>query len=92
MPVLRLILAPAALAMGQAAPAPDASRPAPTFDSVPPQVPALKRPAVLIFSKTNSFRHASIPAAVRAIADLAHARGWRSYATENAPNSSPVST
>ena len=64
--------------------APDPRRPAPTFDSVPPELPALTRPAVLIVSKTNGYRHDSIAEAVPAIEALARARGWSSFATENA--------
>ena len=64
--------------------APDPRRPAPTFDSVPPTLPALKRPAVLIISKTNGYRHDSIAEAVPAIERLVKARGWSSFATENA--------
>ncbi|WP_144037950.1 ThuA domain-containing protein [Sphingopyxis sp. KK2] len=65
-------------------PAPDPRRPAPTFDSVAPAVPDLAHPAVLIVSKTNGYRHDSIAAAVPAIESLAKARGWSSFATENA--------
>jgi uncharacterized protein len=68
----------------QTAPAPDPSRPVPTFDTVAPALPRLGRPAVLVFSKTNSFRHASIPDAVAAVSKLAKARGWSVFATENA--------
>lgn len=64
--------------------APDPRRPAPVFDSIPPDLPALGRPAVLIFSKTNGYRHDSIPATVAAIDGLVAARGWGRYATENA--------
>lgn len=74
-----------ALFAAQAAPAStDPRRPAPTFDSVPPEIPALTRPAVLIVSKTNGYRHDSIAQAVPAIAALVRARGWSSFATENA--------
>lgn len=69
----------------QASPAePDPRRPAPTFDSVPPALPALARPAVLIVSKTNGYRHDSIAQAVPAIEAVVKARGWSSFATENA--------
>jgi len=79
-------LAVAMLPVGGAAqdPAADPRRPAPTFDSVPPALPALARPAVLIISKTNGYRHDSIAAAVPAIERLVKARGWNSFATENA--------
>lgn len=63
---------------------PDPRRPTPTFDSVPPALPALSRPAVLIVSKTNGYRHDSIAEAVPAIERLVKARGWSSFATENA--------
>lgn len=65
-------------------PAPDPRRPTPTFDSVSPQLPVLTRPAVLIISKTNGYRHDSIAQAVPAIERLVKARGWSSFATENA--------
>lgn len=78
-------LAAALLLVLQAAPAaPDPRRPAPVLDSVPPAVPDLTRPAVLIVSKTNGYRHDSIAEAVPAIEGLAKARGWSSFATENA--------
>ena len=79
-----------ALAMGTlllaaaAAQAQDPHWPAPVMDSVPPELPELARPAVLIVSKTNGFRHDSIAEAVPAIERLAAARGWDSFATENA--------
>ena len=78
-------LALAALSTGGAAqdPRPDPQRPAPTLDSVAPDLPALTRPAVLIISKTNGYRHDSIAEAVPAIEALVKARGWSSFATEN---------
>lgn len=78
-----LVLATALLLGAQTA-TPDPRRPAPTFDSVPPELPPLERPAVLIVSKTNGYRHDSIAEAVPAIEMLAKARGWSSFATENA--------
>ena len=69
---------------GAPAAAPDPRRPAPTFDSVAPELPTLTRPAVLIVSKTNGYRHDSIAQAVPAIERIAKARGWSSFATENA--------
>lgn len=74
----------------QTAPAPDPHRPTPTFDTKAPELPSLKRPAILIFSKTNGWRHDSIPQAVRAIEKLVRARGWSSYATENAAVFNPA--
>jgi type 1 glutamine amidotransferase len=82
---LALGLAAALLFTAQTTPAaPDPRRPAPTLDSAPPALPALTRPAVLIISKTNGYRHDSIVQAVPAIAALVKARGWSSFATENA--------
>lgn len=72
------------LTWGAVQAAPDPRRPAPTLDSVAPELPALTRPAVLIVSKTNGYRHDSIAQAVPAIAALVKARGWSSFATENA--------
>lgn len=88
----RMIIGFSALALlGQASPTtPDPHRPAPTVDAVAPQLPALRRPAILIFSKTNSYRHDSIPAAVTAIETLARSRGWSSYATRNAAVFNPA--
>ena len=79
-----------ALAMGTlllaaaAAQAQDPHWPTPVMDSVPPELPEIVRPAVLIVSKTNGFRHDSIAEAVPAIERLAAARGWAHFATENA--------
>lgn len=85
-------IAAALLLALQAAPAaPDPRRPAPTLDTAAPALPALARPAVLIVSKTNGYRHDSIAQAVPAIAALAKARGWSSFATENAAVFNPAS-
>ncbi|WP_177175892.1 ThuA domain-containing protein [Sphingopyxis sp. YR583] len=82
---VKLTLAAALLLALQApAAAPDPRRPAPTFDSVAPELPVLARPAVLIVSKTNGYRHDSIEQAVPAIEALVARRGWSSFATENA--------
>lgn len=78
-----LLLTPVAASLAQPA-APDPRRPAPTFDSFAPDLPPLSRPAVLIVSKTNGYRHDSIAEAVPAIERLVKARGWSSFATENA--------
>lgn len=55
------------------------------FETTPPQVPAnIPRPAILVFSKTNAFRHeAAIPAAAAMLEGLAKANGWGIYQTEN---------
>ncbi len=61
-----------------------AFRPSTSYDSLPPVVPELGKPAVLVFSKTNGFRHADAIAegvpALRSVADL---RGWSLFSTEN---------
>lgn len=55
------------------------------YDSVPPELPAdLRAPALLLFTKTNGFRHDSIEAGATALAELAAERGWSLYRTENA--------
>lgn len=70
---------------GAAQRAGDPHWPAATHDSVPPTIPAGLRDGVLIFSKTNGFRHVEhIPHSTRVIADLARAQGRQSFATENA--------
>jgi type 1 glutamine amidotransferase len=57
----------------------------PVFDTVKPNFPEnIKEKGVLIFSKTNSYRHESIEAGVVAIQKIATARGWSVYHTENA--------
>ena len=54
-------------------------------ETVPPVIPAdLPRPAILVFSKTNAFRHEeAIPAAGKMLAELAKEKGWGIYQTEN---------
>lgn len=54
-------------------------------ETVPPPLPAqIKRPAILIFSKTNAFRHEeAIPAANGLFARFARENGWGSFQTEN---------
>lgn len=54
-------------------------------ETTPPDLPAdLKRPAVLVFSKTNGFRHEeAIPAANAMFAEIARSRGWGYFQTEN---------
>jgi len=61
---------------------------APVYDSVPPALPdSLGRdgaPALLLFSKTNGFRHEeAIPACERSVRAIAERRGWQVFATEN---------
>lgn len=61
----------------------------PIYDSVPPELPAEfgrdGRLAVLVFSKTNGFRHEeAIPAAYDMLDEIAARRGWDIFKTENA--------
>ena len=61
-----------------------AFRPSTSYDTRPPEIPALSDPAVLVFSKTNGFRHAgAIPAGVAALEASAKRRGWSLFHTEN---------
>lgn len=55
------------------------------FETVPPVLPEnMKRPAILVFSKTNGYRHEdAIPAANSMLTDMAEKRGWSLYQTEN---------
>ena len=54
-------------------------------ETTPPVIPAdLPRPAILVFSKTNAFRHEeSIPPGNAYFADLAKQKGWGHFQTEN---------
>lgn len=55
----------------------------PVFETARPELPALARPAVLVFSKTNSFIHVdAIPAAKALLGELGAAQGWSVYATD----------
>jgi uncharacterized protein len=61
------------------------------YETTPPAIPAeLKRPAILVFSKTNGFRHEeAIPAANALFAGLARDKGWGHFQTENGAAFSP---
>ena len=61
-----------------------AIRPSDHVDSAPPPVPDLADPAVLVFSKTNGFRHdEAIARGVPALAEIAARREWGFFHTEN---------
>lgn len=79
---MRSVLAALALLIaGQA----DPHRPEPRVDTVAPVIPAGLRDGVLIFSKTNGYRHVEqIPHATAVIGTLATAAHRQSFATENA--------
>ncbi len=56
----------------------------PSYETEPPTLPALKSPAVLVFSKTQQFNHKeAIPAAESLIQNLGEKHGWSVYITEN---------
>ncbi len=59
--------------------------PSSDHDETPPVVPDdLARPSVLVFSKTNGFRHEeAIAAGIPALETIAKRRGWGFFATEN---------
>lgn len=55
------------------------------YETTAPALPAdLKRPAILVFSKTNAFRHEeAIPAANALLAQMAEDNDWGYFQTEN---------
>jgi uncharacterized protein len=61
------------------------------YESTPPALPAdMKRPAILVFSKTNAFRHEeAIPAANRLFAQMAKDNSWGYFQTENGATFNP---
>ena len=61
------------------------------YETEAPAIPAdLPRPAILVFSKTNAFRHEeAIPAAAAMFDALAAERGWGIFHTENGATFSP---
>jgi hypothetical protein len=61
--------------------------PANDYETVPPDISRLPpdEPAVLVFTKTNGFRHeAAIPAGLARLREVAKRRGWVIVHTENA--------
>ncbi len=62
------------------------------YETTPPVLPAnIKRPAILVFTKTNGFRHAeTIVAANKLLENLATKNGWGYYQTENGATFSPA--
>ena len=61
-----------------------ALRPSTSYDSSPPAVPELFDPGILVFSKTNGFRHdGAIEAGIGALREIASRRGWSMFHTEN---------
>ncbi|WP_439133289.1 ThuA domain-containing protein [Pseudomaricurvus sp.] len=63
----------------------------PVYESEAPAIPELQRPAVLVFSKTNSFKHEeAIPAAETLFRQLGQKNGWSVYVTENGAVHNPA--
>jgi type 1 glutamine amidotransferase len=62
------------------------------YETVPPALPAeIERPAILVFSKTNGFRHEeAIPAANDLLAKIAKDSGWGYFQTENGAAFTPA--
>ncbi len=62
------------------------------YETTPPALPAkIERPAILVFSKTNAFRHEeAIPAANAMFEALAKEKGWGYFQTENGAVFSPA--
>lgn len=59
--------------------------PSSEHDAVPPDISSdLTQPAILVFTKTNSFRHIdAIKTGVGVLEEIAHKRGWGFFHTEN---------
>ncbi len=56
----------------------------PVFETVREELPLLERPAMLVFSKTNSFIHKdAIPAARQMLQGMAQVQGWSIYLSDN---------
>jgi hypothetical protein len=62
------------------------------YEKTPPSLPAeIDRPAILVFSKTNGYRHEeAIPAANALFSKIAKDKGWGYYQTENGAAFSPA--
>ncbi|WP_281645967.1 ThuA domain-containing protein [Parendozoicomonas sp. Alg238-R29] len=63
----------------------------PVYETEAPQLPAFEQDVqVLMFSKTNSYRHLeAIPAAEKLFDEFANSNGWDLYITENAAVHNP---
>lgn len=61
------------------------------YETTPPALPTeIKHPAILVFSKTNGFRHEeAIPAANALFAKMAKDNGWGFFQTENGATFNP---
>ncbi|WP_116364107.1 ThuA domain-containing protein [Parahaliea mediterranea] len=60
------------------------------YETEPPALPQFSKPAVLIFNKTNGFRHIdALPVADALFTELAQAHGWDVFVTDNAAVHNP---
>ncbi|HCS26168.1 MAG TPA: hypothetical protein DIW43_01860 [Spongiibacteraceae bacterium] len=58
--------------------------PSANYETVAPVLPEFKKPAVLIFTKTNGFIHKdAIPVAKSVLSELVVAQGWEPYLSDN---------
>lgn len=81
----------AALLLSAAQAAPDPHLPKPSLDRVAPKLPASLNGGVLIFSKTNGWRHIEhLPRSNTVLSELAMRTGRRSFRTENAAVFNPA--
>lgn len=81
---LALVLAVAIGVLGQVYGVWGALFPSSSHETVPPDVPKLDSPAILLFTKTNGFRHVEgIEAGSALIKKIAERRGWDIFHTEN---------
>ena len=62
------------------------------YEKTPPALPSnIQRPAILVFSKTNGFRHEeAIPAANALFGQMAKDNGWGYFQTENGATFDPT--
>lgn len=64
----------------------------PVYETDAATVPALSRPAILVFSKTNGYIHAeAIPAAQTLLREIGSRRGWAIYLSDSGAVHSPES-
>lgn len=60
------------------------------YETVPPELPDLARPAVLVLSKANGYVHVdAIPAGRAMLTRIAEERGWSIFLTDNAAIHNP---
>lgn len=87
--MIRALLAAATLAL--AGQAPDPHLPAPSYDHVAPTLPADFRDGVLVFTKTNGWRHIEhLPHSTPVVMQIARSLGRPVFHTENAAVFTPA--